>query len=188
LTRIIGSTVLTGWATLLKSDSNLFIHCSISKVFQMTVRICLFVLLAIGFCLTGRTAQAHEIFQEVMKEQYMLRSFSCKACHPNNDDRKELTEFAKRIHKELEPLDLTEKYAAAVKAEEAAKAKNPDSVGKTKGPIYEFEQSIVDDFKKAFKVVGQQKMTIDEILKQGLFNGARLDTKKIEAARKEEKE
>ncbi len=154
----------------------------------MTFRLALLVMILTGCCLTTPTAEAHEIFQDIMKEQYMLKSFSCKACHPDNDNRKELTPFAQRIHKQLEPLNLTDKYAAAVKAEEAAKAKDPDSVGKEKGPIYEFEKSIVDDFKKAFKVVGQQTMTIDEILKQGLFNGARLDTRKIEAAEKARKE
>ena len=37
-------------------------------------------------------------------------------------------------------------------------------------------------FAEDFKVVAQQTMTIDSMLKEGLFNGARLDTKAIEAA------
>ena len=129
-------------------------------------------------------AQGHEIFQDVLKEQYMLKSFSCKACHPDNDDRKIRTPFAERIYKELKPLGLEAKYAKALAADEAAKAKDPSSVGKDKGAVVDFEKSIVEDFKKAFKVVGKQTMTIDDMLKQGLFNGARLDTKKIEAAKK----
>ena len=134
------------------------------------------------------TANGHEIFQEILKEQYMLRTFSCKACHPDNDDRAIRTLFADRIAKELKPLNLSEKYAKALAADEAAKEKDPDSVGKGKGAVAEFEKSIVEDFKKAFKVVGQQKMTIDDIIKQGLFNGARLDTRAIEAAKEKEED
>lgn len=130
----------------------------------------------------AQSANAHEIFQDVLKEKYTLKSFSCKACHPDSKDRKLRTPFADRIFKQMKPLGLSEKFAAAEKAEEAAKAKDPASVGKDKGPIFEFEQIAAKEFQKAFEEVSKQTMTIDEMFKQDLFNGARLDTKKLEAA------
>jgi hypothetical protein len=133
-------------------------------------------------------ASAHEVFQDVLKEEYMLKSFSCKTCHPDGDDRKIRTPFADRIHEQLKGKKLSEKFAAAVAVDEAAKANDPDSVTKEKGAVAEFEKMVAKDFKEAFKVVAQQKMTIDDIIKEGLFNGARLDTKAIEEAEAAEKE
>lgn len=130
-------------------------------------------------------AGAHEVFQDVLKEQYMLKAFSCKTCHQDSKNRKLRTDFAERVYKKLKPLNLAEKFDAAVKAEDAAKAKDPASVGKDKGPVFEFDKIAAVEFKKVFKEVAKETMTIDEMIKQGLFNGARLDTKKIEAAKKE---
>ena len=136
-------------------------------------------------------AAAHDVFQDVMKKQYTLKSFSCKTCHPDSDDRTIRTAFAERIHKQLKGKGLTEKHEAAVKAEEAAKAKDPESVGKDKGPLFDFGVEASKEFKVAFKVVAEEKVSFDELLKAGLFAGAKLDTKKIaaakEAAGKEEK-
>lgn len=140
---------------------------------------------SILFC---SAAEGHEIFQDVLKDQYMLRSFSCKTCHQDSKDRKKRTPFADRIYKQMKPLNLTAKYEVAVKADEAAKAKDPDSVGKDKGAVFEFEKAAAVEFKKAFREVSKQTMTIDDMIKQGLFNGARLDTKKIEAAKKAKEE
>ncbi len=126
---------------------------------------------------------AHDVFQDVLKEQYTLRSFSCKTCHPDSDNRKLRTPFADRIHKELKGKDLTAKFEAAKKAEEEAKAKDPDSVGKDKGPLFEFGVEASKDFKEAFKVVSKQTITFDELLQAGMFAGAKLDTKKIAAAK-----
>ena len=78
---------------------------------------------------------------------------------------------------------LSKKFAEATAIDEAAQAKDPESVGKDKGAVYEFEKLAG----KAFVKVAQQTMTIDEIIKQGLFYGARLDTKAIEAAKQAEK-
>lgn len=127
-------------------------------------------------------ANAHEPFQDVLKEQYMLKSFSCKACHPDGDDRKIRTPFAERIFQEMKAKGLSEKFATAVKKDEAAKAKDPDSVDKDKGAVVDFNLMVAKEFKVSFKNVAQQEMTIDDILKEGLFNGARLDTKAIAEA------
>ncbi|MFK7769839.1 MAG: hypothetical protein AB8B55_21705 [Mariniblastus sp.] len=144
----------------------------------------------IAFSLTS-VASAHDVFQDVLKEKYMLKSFSCKACHPDSDDRKIRTAFAERIHKQLKDKHLEKKFAAATLAEETAKAKDPESVGKNKGPLYDFGLEASKDFEEAFKAVGQETISFDELLKAGLFAGAKLDTKKIkaakEAAEKEEK-
>ena len=141
------------------------------------------LLFFVGSLTVCNSTHAHEIFQDVLKEKYMLRSFSCKSCHPDSKDRKKRTPFADRIYKQMKPMKLTAKYEAAVKADEAAKAKDPESVGKDKGAVFEFEKMASVEFKKAFPVVAKQTMTIDDMIKQGLFNGARLDTKKIEAAK-----
>lgn len=139
-------------------------------------------LLLIAFVLTlSSAASAHDIFQDVLKEEYMLRSFSCKNCHPDSDDRKIRTAFAERIYQQMKDKGLSDKFAVAVAADEAAKAKDP-AFDEDAGAVSKFEEMVGKDFKEAFKVVGQQTMSIDEIIKQGLFNGARLDTKAIEAA------
>ena len=146
----------------------------------MVNRLCLGI---VAFCLFAapQTSQAHDIFTDVLKEEYMLRSFSCKTCHAESDKKKR-TPFAERIFKELKPQGYSAKFEAAQKADEAAKAKAPESVSKTKGAVYELEKVMAVEFKKAFAKVSKQTMTIDEMLRSGLLYGARLDTKKIEAA------
>ena len=147
----------------------------------MVNRLCLGI---VAFCLfvAPQTSQAHDIFTDVLKEEYSLRSFSCKTCHAESD-KKQRTPFAERIFKELKPQGYSAKFEAAQKADEAAKAKDATSVSKTKGAVYELEKVMAVEFKKAFVKVSKQSMTFDEMLRAGLFYGARLDTKKIEAAK-----
>ncbi|MEL7498429.1 MAG: hypothetical protein AAFN77_12525 [Planctomycetota bacterium] len=146
------------------------------------------VLFVCGMLMVDKRASGHEIFQDVLKEVYTLKSFSCKTCHPESKDRNIRSAFAERIYKKMKPMKLTEKYAAAVKADEAAKAKDPESVGKDKGAVFEFDKMAGEAFKKSFKEVAKETMTIDDMIKQGLFNGARLDTKKLEEKAKQEGE
>ena len=131
----------------------------------------------------GSSVNAHEGFQDVLKEQYTLKSFSCKTCHPDGDDRKIRTPFAERIFQQLKGKGLSEKFAEAEKKDEEAKMANPDAFDKKAGAVAEFEKMVAKDFKIAFEEVSKQTMTIDEMIKEGLFNGARLDTKKIAAAK-----
>ena len=147
----------------------------------MVNRLCL-GLLAFTLFVVPQVAQAHDIFVDVLKEEYMLKSFSCKTCHAEKD-KKLRTPFAERIYVELKPLGYEAKFEAAQKMDEAAKAKDPESVGKDKGAVYDLEQVMAVEFKKAFAKVSKQSMTFDELIKAGLFYGARLDTKKIEAAK-----
>jgi hypothetical protein len=130
---------------------------------------------------TPSAVMAHDVFQDVLKEQYMLKTFSCKACHQDKD-KKVRTKFADRIYVLLKDKGYSAKFATAQATDDAAKAKDPKSVGKGKGAVHDLEQEMAVEFKKAFMVVAKQSMTIDDMLKEGLFNGARLDTKKIEAA------
>ena len=147
----------------------------------MVNRLCLGI---VAFCMfvVPQTSQAHDIFADVLKEEYLLKSFSCKTCHAESD-KKLRTPFAERIYKELKPQGYSAKFEAAQKADEAAKAKDPESVSKKKGAVYELEKVMAIEFKKAFAKVSKQSMTIDELLRAGLFYGARLDTKKIKAAK-----
>lgn len=142
--------------------------------------------LIVFVCVTALATKvnAHDVFQDVLKEDYTLKSFSCKGCHPDSDDRKLRTPFAERIYQQLKDKGLSEKFAAAMAADKAAKEKDPESVGKDKGAVSDFEKMVAKDFREAFKIVAQETMTIDSMIKQGLFNGARLDTKAIEAAKK----
>ena len=137
-----------------------------------------FIVFAFSICFVS-SATAHDVFQDVLKEQYTLKSFSCKNCHPDNDDRKLRTPFADRIYEVMKDGGYTARYAAAVAADDAAKAKDPESVGKDKGAVAEFEKVIAADFKEAFKKVAVQTISFDELLKKGMMNGARLDTKKL---------
>ena len=115
---------------------------------------------------TGR-ARAHEIFQDVLKEKYVLKSFACKTCHPNADDKKVRSMFAELIYQELKDKKLSEKFAVADAAGQEA--------------VEAFEKSIVKDFEKAMEAVGKKQLTVDELFKSGLINGARLDEKKLAA-------
>ncbi|MDG1872735.1 MAG: hypothetical protein P8J27_02395 [Mariniblastus sp.] len=124
---------------------------------------------------------AHDVFQDVLKEVYTLKSFSCKGCHPDGDDRKIRTPFADRIYEVMKDKNYSEKFAVAVKADEAAEAKDKDAFDDKKGKVAEFEKMIAADFKVSFKKVAEQKVSFDDMIKQGLFYGARLDTKKLEA-------
>ena len=126
------------------------------------------------------SATAHDVFQDVLKEEYTLKSFSCKTCHPDSDDRKLRTPFAERIFQAMKDKGYTAKYAAAVAADDAAKAKDPESVSDDKGAVAEFEKMIAEDFKTSYKKVMAQTITFDDLIKQGLLYGARLDTKKLE--------
>ncbi len=134
----------------------------------MYTRIVALVLAALllTFVCTGR-AQAHEIFQDVLKEKYVLKSFACKTCHPNADDKKVRSMFAELIYQELKDKKLSEKFAVA------------DAAGKD--AVVAFEKSIVKDFEKAMEAVGKKQLTVDELFKSGLINGARLDEKKLAA-------
>lgn len=152
----------------------------------MFTRICLIAIVSCLFYLP-QTGQAHEVFQDVLKEQYMLRSFSCKTCHAEKD-KKLRTKFAERIYQQLKQHGYAKQFEVATKADEEAKKKDPKSVGKEKGAVYELDKKMAVEFKKAFAVVAKQQMTIGELLEQGLLAGARLDTKKIEAAKKAKKE
>jgi len=132
----------------------------------MNTQLMIFALTATISLGLGTSASSHEVFQDTMKEIYVLKSFSCKACHPNNDDRKQMTMFAAEIQKELKPLALSEKWATV----------EPQG----KEAIAEFEKSIVGDFKKAMRSVGQKQFTVDQFMEANLFNGARLDEDEIE--------
>ncbi len=134
------------------------------------------------------SATAHEVFQDVLKEQYMLKSFSCKTCHPDGDNRKLRTPFAERIYQELKGKGLSDKFADATAKDEAAKKLDPESVTKDKGAVADFDKMVAKEFREAFKNVSQQTMTIDSMIKEGLFDGARLDTKAIQAAAAKEKD
>ena len=87
----------------------------------MLNRLCLGI---VAFCLfvAPQTSQAHDIFADVLKEEYLLKSFSCKTCHAESD-KKLRTPFAERIFKELKPQGYSAKFEAAQKVDEAAKAK-----------------------------------------------------------------
>ena len=142
------------------------------------------VVFAFAICFVS-SATAHDVFQDVLKEEYTLKSFSCKNCHPDNDDRKLRTPFAERIYQVMKDGNYTAKYAAAVATDDAAKAKDPEAVGKDKGAVAEFEKVIAKDFKEAFKQVATQSISFDELIKQGMMNGARLDTKALAKKAKE---
>jgi ribosomal protein S3AE len=131
----------------------------------MTKKIIGFVMLACWSVGMSSTLLGHEIYQDVMKEKYTLKSFSCKTCHPDSDDKKIRSLFAELIYQEMKDGNYSEKFAIA------------DAQGKD--AVTEFEQMIAEDFKKAIVVVGQKQLTIDQILAAGLLNGARLDDKKI---------
>ena len=130
-------------------------------------------------------SQGHDVFQDVLKEKYTLKSFSCKTCHPDSDNRKLRTPFAERIFQVMKDKNYSEQFAVAVKADEEAEKKAP--LPKGQGKVADFEKMIAKEFEKAWPKVAEQKISVDDLFMQGLMNGARLDTKKLEAMKAEGK-
>lgn len=122
----------------------------------------LVILIGLATC---QMASAHEIFQEVLKEHYGLRSFACKTCHPDGDDRTQLTVYAALIADELkEGGNWSEKFhLAEEEGEEAVEA---------------FEKLIASEFKKRVERFGERTLTVDQLMESGLLTGVRLDPQK----------
>lgn len=110
---------------------------------------------------------AHEIFQDILKEKYTLKSFSCKTCHPDGDDRTIRTPYADLYYVAMKDGNWTEKYAIAAAQGEAA--------------VKEFDKEIGEAFKKSLDQVGKSTLTVDELFASGLLAGIRIDEKKMKA-------
>jgi hypothetical protein len=110
---------------------------------------------------------AHEIFQDILKERYTLKSFSCKTCHPDGDDRTLRTPFADLYYEAMKAGNWTEKYAQAAAKGEAA--------------VTEFEKEVGEAFKKSLEQVGKATLSVDELFSSGLLAGIRIDEKKLKA-------
>ncbi len=124
------------------------------------------VVLFSGIVCLSTVSFGHEIYQDVLEERYTLKSFSCKTCHPDSDDRRIRSSFAELIYQQMKDKNYEKKWA--------------EVEGKGDEAIAEFEKEISKDFAKAMEVIGKKQMSFDDLIKAGLFNGARLDTKKIE--------
>lgn len=125
--------------------------------------------LAICLTLTGlfvflNSAAAHDAFKEPLEERYGLKTVSCKTCHPNNKDRSIHNDFGKLFLAELKGKEITRKF------------KEAEAVGED--AVKEYEKEMVKHFLEALKVVEKKKMTFEDLMKAGLINGTRLDTKK----------
>jgi len=122
------------------------------------------LLLGLVLACNGQSLNAHEIFQDVLKEKYGLRSFACKTCHPDGDDRTIRTVFADLIADEMKDGNWTEKFKEAeAKGEDAVKA---------------FELLIADEFRKCVDDFGKRSLTVDQLMESGLLTGVRLEPQK----------
>ena len=107
---------------------------------------------------------AHDAFKEPLEKRYGLKTVSCKTCHPNNKDRSIHNDFGKYFLEELKGKDITKKFKEAEeKGEEAVK---------------EYEKEMAALFVEALKVVEKKKISFEDLIKAGLLNGTRLNTKK----------
>jgi hypothetical protein len=137
-------------------------------------RIALFlVVLTLGFGFASEFARGHEIFQDILKEKYTLKSFSCKTCHQDSDNRKLRTPFAELYAEALKDGNWSAKWAEVEpKGEEAIAA---------------FETEIGEAFKKSLDNVGKKTLTVDDLFAAGLLAGVRVDEKKRKAMEAEGK-
>lgn len=116
------------------------------------------------FCFSCNLALGHEIFQEVLKEHYGLRSFACKTCHPDGDDRTIRTPYADLIAEEMKDGNWAEKFhQAEAEGEQAVEA---------------FEKLIAKEFEKKVESFGKRTLSVDQLMKSGLLTGVRLDPNK----------
>ncbi len=123
-----------------------------------------FTLIAISLPIFQGLANAHEIFQDVLKEKYGLKSFSCKTCHPIGDDNTIRSPLADLYHEALTPGKWLDKYyEAEEKGEDAVK---------------EFEQEVAKAFKQVLEDVGKKSISVDDLFESGLLAGIRIDDKK----------
>lgn len=124
-----------------------------------------FVAAAFAVLIGGSSLLAHDAFKDPFMERYNLKSLSCKTCHPNNKDRSIHNKFGDYYEEALKGHDITKKFnAAAEKGEEAQD---------------EYEKEMVKLFKEAMKVVEKKSMTFEDMIKAGMLNGTKLDTKKM---------
>ena len=108
-------------------------------------------------------AIAHDAFKKPMEEKYGLKTVSCKTCHPNNKDRSIHNEFGKLFEDALKGKDISQKF-------KEAEAQGDQAVA-------EYEKEMVQHFMEALEVVEKKKMSFEELIRFGLLNGVRLDTK-----------
>lgn len=130
----------------------------------MRTLILLPLLAVLSFSFQLPRSHAHEIFQEVLKEKYGLKSFACKTCHPDGDDRTIRTVFADLIADEMKEGNWTEKFKQAEsEGEDAVKA---------------FELEIAEEFRKSVDRFGKRTLTVDQLMGSALLTGVRLDPQK----------
>jgi hypothetical protein len=130
------------------------------------MRTLILLALLLFFALVGEVQRsaAHEIFQEVLKEKYGLKSFACKTCHPDGDDRTIRTVFADLIADEMKDGNWAEKFKQAEsEGDDAVKA---------------FELLIADEFRKSVDQFGKRTLTVDQLMESALLTGVRLDPQK----------
>lgn len=125
------------------------------------------VALTFGIGIANKPAISHEIFQDILKEKYTLKSFSCKTCHQDADNRKLRTPFADLYAEELKDGNWSAKWAEAEPKGEVA--------------IAAFEKEISEAFKKSLDNVGKRTLTVDDLFAAGLLAGVRVDEKKRKA-------
>jgi hypothetical protein len=131
------------------------------------------IALTFGLGLASESTIGHEIFQDILKEKYTLKSFSCKTCHQDSDNRKLRTPFADLYAEALKDGNWSAKWAEVEpKGEEAIAA---------------FEKEIGEAFKKSLDNVGKKTLTVDDLFAAGLLAGVRVDEKKRKAMEAENK-
>lgn len=123
------------------------------------------VLLIAGFAfISSNPVMAHDAFKEPMEKKYGLKTVSCKTCHPNNKDRSIHNEFGKLFEEALKGKEITRKF-------KEAEAKGDQAVA-------EYEKEMVQEFMQALAVVEKKLMSFEDLIRFGLLNGVRLDTRK----------
>ena len=125
------------------------------------IKISMTLVIAVLF---STSSNAHDAFKEPLEKRYGLKTVSCKTCHPNNKDRSIHNEFGKLIEKELIGKDITKKFKEAEKKGDEA--------------VKEYEKEMALHFIEAMKKVEKEKMSFGDLIKFGLLNGVRLETKK----------
>ena len=122
------------------------------------------IAVAVFFVSFTSSASAHDAFKKPLEEKYNLKTVSCKTCHPNNKDRSVHNEFGQLFLPLLKEKNITKKFKEAeAKGEDAVKA---------------YEPEMAKHFLEALKVVEKKNMTFEDLMKYGLLNGVRLNTKK----------
>lgn len=126
-----------------------------STCYSKAILLSMVVSITFGFSVV---AEAHDAFQQPMKDRFNLKTVTCSACHPGKD-KSEHNFFGSMFVKKFKGKGLTAKLEAA------------EAEGKEQKEAY--EAVMVEEFNKALAELEEKEPTMIAIVENGLLVGTK---------------